>query len=80
MLEDLRHSNRSVGLKQSIKAIESGDVKLAFIAKDADKKIVETIENACVQRSITVSYADNMKQLGRACGIEVGAAVACVLK
>jgi len=34
----------------------------------------------CQSRNIAVTYVDSMKELGKACGIEVGAATAAILK
>ena len=33
----------------------------------------------CKQKGVPVTYVDSMKMLGKACGIEVGAAVAAVV-
>lgn len=80
MLESLRNSNKTVGLKQSIKAVENGAAKIIFIARDADERIISSISDLALRNSIEVVYVENMKQLGKACGIEVGSAVACMLK
>ena len=79
MLENLRHSSKAIGLKQSIRAIEAKKVKSVFLAKDADKNILNAVEAACRQRAIQIQYVESMKLLGKACGIEVGSAVACLL-
>ena len=34
----------------------------------------------CREKDIPIVYADSMKQLGKACGIDVGAAVVSVTK
>ncbi len=65
MLE-LKKSNRLIGLKQSRKAISEGTAGKAYFAKDADPRMTVWI--------------DTMAELGAACGIDVGAAVAVVLK
>lgn len=80
MLDSLKSSNKTVGVKQSSKAIESGLAKLAFIAKDADERIIFKLKELCQKNSVEIIYIDNMKQLGKACSIEVGSAVACILK
>ena len=80
MLDSLKSNKKAVGIKQSLKAVESGSAKAVFIARDADEKVVSQIIELCRKNSIEIVYVENMKQLGKACGIEVGAAVSCLLK
>lgn len=79
MLESLKNSNRTIGVKQSLKALENGTAKRIFIAMDAEEKVVLRIKELCASHSVEIIYVDTMKQLGKACGIDVGAAVAAVL-
>jgi large subunit ribosomal protein L7A len=80
VLESLKNGKKTIGLRQSQKAVEEGLVNVAFIARDAEEKIIRNIKELCENSSIEIIYVDNMKQLGKACGIEVGAAIACLLK
>lgn len=80
MLDDLKHYKKLVGVKQSTKAIESGIVASVLIAKDCEQRVVRGIIELCEKQSLPITYVDSMKQLGKACGIEVEAAVACILK
>ncbi len=80
MLEDLKHCKKTVGVKQSTKAVENGVAAEVIIAKDCEQRVVRNIIELCEKASVTITYADSMKQLGKACGIEVEAAVACILK
>lgn len=80
MLDDLKHYKKVVGVKQSTKAIENGNVASVFIAKDSEQRVVKGIIELCEKQSLPITYVDSMKQLGKACGIEVEAAVACILK
>lgn len=79
MLEQLKNGKCTVGVKQSLKALQKHEVKCIFIAKDADARIVEPIKAMGETNGIEIVYIENMKQLGKACSIEVGAAVACLL-
>lgn len=79
MLEILKNGNRTVGLKQSVKAIEKSMAKQVFIASDADERVIGRIKELCLKNNIPIVYVDTMKQLGKACNIDVGAAVACLL-
>ncbi|WJH36407.1 ribosomal L7Ae/L30e/S12e/Gadd45 family protein [Paenibacillus aurantius] len=68
----------SVGTKQATRMVELGKASEMFVAKDADPRITTKIVNLCRKCGVKVTYVDSMKQLGKACGIEVGAAVAAV--
>jgi large subunit ribosomal protein L7A len=80
VLEVLKNSNKAVGIKQTLKAVENGSAAIVFIAKDADEKITGNLKELCMANGVQVEYADTMKLLGKAVGIEVGASAACVLK
>lgn len=80
MLEVLRESRRrAVGAKQTLKAVQTDEAKIVYLALDADERVLGPLRSALKKRSVTVHEVDSMKQLGRACGIEVGAAAAAVL-
>lgn len=80
MLSKLKTSNRIVGTKQVKRALNSGEVEAVFIAKDAESKITDEIAKICNEKQIQVIFVDNMKELGNACGIDVNAATAALLK
>ncbi|WP_438435324.1 50S ribosomal protein L7ae-like protein [Gorillibacterium sp. sgz500922] len=67
-----------IGTKQATRMIELGEATEVFVAKDADPRLTGKVVNLCAKRGVKVTYVDSMKQLGKACGIEVGAAVAAV--
>lgn len=72
--------NKIIGLKQSVKAVESGRAKTVYIAEDAEDRIVGQIIDLCNEKMIKIIYVDNMKQLGKACGVSVSTAVACLVE
>ena len=78
-LPDLSEKQTVVGAKQLRKALQKGTVRYVFLAENADPAITEPIEELCRQGSVTVSWVATMADLGRACGIEVGAAAAAVI-
>lgn len=80
MLDRIKNSRKTVGIKQSLKAVENRTAKTLFIARDADEKVIENLIKQCDINSIDIVYVDSMKQLGKACGIEVNAAAAALLK
>ncbi len=69
-----------IGIKQTLKAIKSGGCKTVYVAKNADDKLVEPVLKLANEASISVVYIDSMKELGKICGIEVGAAAVAALK
>jgi len=69
-----------VGVKQTVKAINNSQGKTVYIAKDADNKLIETVEQLAKQNSLEIVYVNTMKELGKLCGIDVGAATALILK
>lgn len=69
----------SIGTKQTTKMVELGKASEVFVAKDADPRVTAKIVNLCKKTGVQVTYVDSMKQLGKACGIEVGAAIAAIV-
>jgi len=69
----------SIGTKQATRLVEQGIASEVFVAKDADPRITNKVVNLCKKCGVKVTYVDSMKQLGKACGIEVGAAIAAVV-
>ena len=76
---DLSGGNVIVGAKQLRKALRNGVARRVFLARDADPAIVLPIAQACRDAHIEFAWIRSMKDLGRACGIEVGAAAAAVV-
>ena len=68
-----------VGSKQLKKAVTAGRVRCVFLAENADPAITEPIAQMCSQKNIHIAWVRSMAELGRACGIEVGAAAAAVV-
>ncbi|QGQ93611.1 50S ribosomal protein L7ae-like protein [Paenibacillus psychroresistens] len=69
----------SIGTKQATKMIEAGKAQEVFVAKDADPRVTTKVIALCKKMGVQVTYVDSMKLLGKACGIEVGAAIAAVV-
>lgn len=79
-LERLRTAEyRAVGSNQTAKAIRHGRAQLVFVAVDADRRVVQDVLAAVHERDADVIEIGSMRDLGRACGIAVGAAAAAVL-
>ena len=67
------------GAKQLRKALTSGVVCRVFLAVDADPAITEPIRTLCRLHNVEVTWVRAMADLGKACGIAVGAAAAAVV-
>ena len=81
MQADFLTGKKVVGLKQLRKALRDNAVAKAFVAQDAETRITDPVLQACQDAGIpVVEQVPTMAQLGEACGIEVGAAVAGLLK
>ena len=68
-----------VGAKQLKKAVKAGRVKYVFLAENADPAVTEPLEALCAANHIQITWVPSMTELGRCCGIEVGAAAAAVV-
>ena len=81
MLKGLREaSNKTVGTKQTLKAVQGGLALKVFLAEDVDDYISQKIRSECQKHNTEIIMVDSMEELGKACGISVGAATAAILK
>ena len=76
----LSDTDTIIGLKQSLKAVKSGMAEKAFVAEDADFHVREPFISVCREYGVPVEYYKTCKELGSACKIDVGAAVAVAKK
>jgi large subunit ribosomal protein L7A len=80
---DLGHlraaSQRAIGTNQTSKAIDRGRAQVVFVARDADRRVIDPVLRAARERGVEVVEVESMAVLGRTCGIAVGAAVAAIL-
>ncbi|WP_041276219.1 L7Ae/L30e/S12e/Gadd45 family ribosomal protein [Desulfosporosinus acidiphilus] len=72
--------NKTVGLKQTQRALEKGTVRCVYVAKDAEAHVLRPILEWCRTHNVERIEVSTMKELGNACGIEVGTAVAAILE
>ena len=68
-----------VGAKQLRKSLAAGKVFRVYLAENADPAIVEPIAALCQQNNVEFIWVRSMADLGKVCGIEVGAAAAATL-
>ena len=81
MLESLADADRRiVGTKQLLRALDEGKIAQAFVAGDADLLLTKRVSDRCFDMNIPCTQVESMEKLGRACGIDVKAAAAGLLK
>ncbi|MBQ9915521.1 MAG: ribosomal L7Ae/L30e/S12e/Gadd45 family protein [Clostridia bacterium] len=76
---DLKSQQILIGMNQSTEAVATGKVQKAYVAKDAAPHIREPFESLCTKHNVPITYYETKQQLGRACGIDVGATCVVVL-
>lgn len=79
-MRELRAGKVVVGAKQLKKALLSGQAWAVYLAQNADPAITEPIAMLCEQMHIPYYQTATMAEIGRACGIDVGAAAAAAVK
>lgn len=79
--ETLRTAKRkTIGAKQTMKGICLGRVANVFLAADAEPHVTEPILRITQEKDVPVIMVKTMAELGKACGIRIGAAAAGLLK
>ncbi len=79
-LEELRKAGGVlVGTKQTTKALREGRVSKVYLAEDVDSYLADKIGAACDEAGVPAERTGTMAELGKAAGIEVGAAVVAIL-
>lgn len=71
---------KTIGAKQTAKAVEKSLAKEVYWAADAETRVVDPILRICSSKNIPIIKIDSMKDLGRACNIEVGCAIAAIIE
>ena len=79
-MAEICQSRFVVGAKQLKKAIQNGSARRAFLAVNADPALTEPLAAMCQSYGVPCDWVSTMLELGRACGIEVGAAAAAAIE
>ena len=79
MLEQLNTQRKVVGIKQLRKSLKDGLVVKAFAAENADPRLTDPIAEVCRETGVELIWVPTMAELGKACGISVGASAAGIL-
>ncbi len=76
MLEELKTAAKVVGAKQTRRALKDHRAKRVYMAQDADPRVLQPLVQEAVRQQVPLTQVATMKDLGAACGIAVGAAIA----
>ena len=79
-MQSLINTKHVVGLKQCRKYLKEGLVARLYIAEDAAPVLIHPLIELCETSGVETETCPSMSELGAACGIDVGAAVAAILK
>lgn len=69
-----------IGTKQTLKAVKDGKALKVFLAEDTEERIKKSIVDCCSEYNVTVESFETKIGLGRAGGIDRGAAVITIVK
>ena len=79
MPDELTNSAKVVGVKQVRRALNAGRAKRIYLARDADPQLTRPLAEQAGAQGVEAVWLGSMKELGRNCGIAVGAAVAATV-
>ena len=79
MLSELKNGPKVAGVKQTKRAIGDGRAVRVFLAEDADPRLTDPVRTDCAALGVALVSVPTMAELGKACGISVGAAAAGLL-
>lgn len=71
-------ANSVVGINQVKRAVERGIASKVFLAEDTDIRVLEPVLRACASMEIIPEYVGTRDELGKRCGIGVGASAVAV--
>ena len=80
MLSELKTRRKLVGIKQIRKALKENTVETIFLAADADPALTGPLASQAEREQSPRVSVPTMKELGAACGIDVAASAAAILK
>lgn len=80
MIDEVRSKKAVVGMRRSMKLIESGNAEKAFIAGDVEPNMTRKILDACKAHKVPVELIASKAELGKACKIDVDASIVVLPK
>lgn len=79
--EVLDGANKVIGLKQTLRALQQGQVEKVYYAADTEEHLIQKIAPLCQEKNVPLLPLDmGQKELGKLCRIEVGAAIIAIVR
>lgn len=79
-IERLTTANKTIGAKQTAKAVARGEVEMVFVANNSDDRVILPIIELCEANGVPINREHSMEELGKAGKIKVKAAAVGVLR
>ncbi|MCM3358545.1 MULTISPECIES: ribosomal L7Ae/L30e/S12e/Gadd45 family protein [unclassified Psychrobacillus] len=77
--EKVKQADKTIiGTKQAVKAMKKGLVKEVYIALDVELRIIELARQTATENDVPITYVESKIDLGRACGLRLGASVVAI--
>ncbi|MBE3556395.1 MAG: ribosomal L7Ae/L30e/S12e/Gadd45 family protein [Firmicutes bacterium] len=73
-------SHKVAGIRQVQRALNRDSAILLVVAEDAEARLTAPLVQLAEKRRIAVQRVPSMRQLGRACRLEVGTAACLILQ
>ncbi len=79
-LQHLENVEKTIGAKQTAKALARGELMTVFVASDCDDNVIQEVLDLCQRYDVTYNREYSMEALGKASHIKVKAAAVGVRK
>lgn len=66
-----RQRQRTVGVSTTVRALQKGTVSEVFLARDADRRVINPIVSICREQGVKMNWVDCRDALGKACGLPI---------
>ncbi|MFB5192195.1 ribosomal L7Ae/L30e/S12e/Gadd45 family protein [Alicyclobacillus fastidiosus] len=81
-LDDIRQARKkTIGTNQTLKVLKQSAEQIVrlYVARDAEARVIDPVVQLATKQRVPIEWVDTMRTLGKACGIEVGAATASII-
>ena len=79
-MEELRNGPHTVGLRTTLRAVQSDKALRVYVAEDADVFVRRRVQEVCAEHGTECVKVPSMKELGSFCQLQVKAACAALLR
>ena len=80
MNELVTAAKKAVGSKAVLRALKAGEAVRVYIAADTDMFLYQKVVRAAEEAGLRPVKVQTGKELGRACGLQIGCAAAALLR